>query len=153
MKLVAQQDDRRFWLLQMEWPYETPIPAFGAPFVAVVFACDPKITPEQQANISEQLVERDCRYMLAWGFNAISWDTSVDIAFINTDPDFSPPEDRHVMTTWHDDESIDDVVWFALTNTNFDFHEFHNYLAVVIGRNQAIESEVVASIERQFVIK
>ncbi len=29
--------------------------------------------------------------MLAWGINATSWDDSVDIAFINTDPDFNPP--------------------------------------------------------------
>jgi len=89
--------------------------------------------------------------MLAWGINATSWDSSVDIAFINTDPDFNPPDDRHVMTTWHDNETIDEVVWFALMNTNFDFHEFHDYLALMIGDNPKIESEVLAAIRSTIV--
>jgi len=151
MKLVAQQGDRRFWFMKMEPPYATQVPEFGSAFVAIVVACDPTISPEQQANISAQLVARDCRYMLAWGFNATSWDTSVDIAFINTDPDFNPPDDRHVMTTWHDNETIDDVVWFALMNTNFDFHDFHDYLALMIGNAPDIESELLASIRNQLV--
>ena len=149
MRLIAEQDDRRFWFLQLEPPYDRLIPGFGMPYVSIVVACDPTITQEQQAEISAQLVATDCRHMLAWGINAISWDTSVDIAFINTDPDFNPPNDRHVMTTWHDHETIRDVVWFALMNTNFDSHEFHDYLALMIGTNSEIESELIAAIRSQ----
>ena len=149
MRLIAQQEDRRFWFLRLEPPYKTPVTGFGLPFVAIVVSCDASITLEQQANISAQLVEVDCRYMLAWGSNASSWDDSVDIAFINTDPNFNPPDDRHVMTTWHNDETLDDVVWFALMNTNFDSHEFHDYLALMIGANPDIETESPASIQSQ----
>ena len=151
MKLVAQQGDRRFWFLRLEPPYETSVPSFVSPFVAIVFACDPDITSEQQANISAQLVAKDCRYTLAWGTNASSWHDSVDIAFINTDPDFSPPNDRHVMTTCHNNETIHDVVWFALMNTNFDSHEFHDYLALMIGANPDIEAQLIATIQNQLV--
>jgi len=135
----------------LEPPYKTPVPGFGSPFVAIVVACDSSITPEQQANISAQLVAMDCRYMLAWGTNASSWDDSVDIAFINTDTNFNPPDDRHVMTTWHNDETIHDVVWFALMNTNFGSHDFHDYLALMIGANPDIESQLIATIQNQLV--
>lgn len=87
--------------------------------------------------------------MLAWGANASSWDDSVDIAFMNTDHNFNPPDDRHVMTTWHDNETIHDVVWFALMNTNFDSHDFHDYLALMIGANPDIEAELLATIQSQ----
>ncbi len=149
MRLIAQQGDRRFWFVRMEPPYKTPVPGFGSPFVAIVVACDSSITPEQRANLSAQLVAMDCRYMLAWGTDASSWDDSVDIAFISTDPNFDPPDDRHVMTTWHNDETIEDVVWFALMNTNFDAHDFHDYLALMIGANPDIEAEVLATIRSQ----
>lgn len=149
MKLISQQGDRRFWLLRLEPPYETRLPRFGAPFVAIFVACDSSLTPEQQANLSAQLVAMDCRYMLAWGTNASSWDDSVDMAFLHTDPNFDPPSDRLVMTTWHDNETIQDVVWFALTNTNFDAHDFHDYLALMIGENPEIEAELVATIQSQ----
>ncbi|MCA9237973.1 MAG: hypothetical protein KDA44_21015 [Planctomycetales bacterium] len=151
MELIAQHEDRRFWFLRLEPPYDTPVPDFGAPFVAVVVACDSSIAPAQQANISAQLVANDCRYMLAWGINATSWDDSVDIAFIETDPDFNPPDDRHVMTTWHDNETIHDVVWFALMNTNFDSHDFQHYLALMIGTDRNIESELITTIQKQLV--
>lgn len=149
MKLVAQQGDRRFWFLRLEPPYETPIPHFTAPFVAVVLACDPTITPKKQADISAELVARDCRYMLAWGRNATSWDDSVDLAIISTDPDFNPSEERHVMTTWHDNETIEDVIGFAIHNTNFDSHDFHDYLALMIGTNSENESELLRAIHNQ----
>lgn len=149
MKLISQQGDRRFWLLRLEPPYEARLQRFVGPFVAIVVACDSSITPEQQANLSAQLVAVDCRYMLAWGANASSWDDSVDMAFIRTDPNFDPPSDRFVMTTWHDNETIQDVVWFALTNTTFDSHDFRDYLALMIGEDPEIEAELVAAIQRQ----
>ena len=151
MKLLAQNAERRVWYLRLEPPYETRIPGVRSPFVTIVFACDPEINADEQANISAQLVSRDCRYVLAWGINASSWDDSVDWAFISTDPNFDPPRERHVMTTWHDNETIDDVVSFALMNTNFDSHEFHDYLALMIGNSPEIESEVFASLRRQLV--
>lgn len=149
MRLLAQQQDKRFWYLRLEPPYDTPIPSFGRPFVAIVVACDPNITVEQQAHISTQLVERDCRYMLAWGINASTWDDSVDMAYLNTDPNFSPPDDRHVMTTWHDNESLDTVVWFALANTNFDSHHFCDFMVVMIGANPKTETKLLRAIQNQ----
>jgi hypothetical protein len=151
MKLISQQGDRRFWFMRLDLPYTSSIPRFESPFVAIVVACDPTISPEKQADISTQLVANDCRYMLAWGHNASSWDDSVDMAFLQTDPDLNPPDDRHVMTTWHDHETLDDVIWFALANARFDSHEFREYLAVMIGTNHEIEAELVASIKRQLV--
>lgn len=82
------------------------------------------------------------------GHNASSWDDSVDSAFIDTDTDFDPPDDRLLMTTWHDGEAISDVVSFALMNTNFDTHHFHDYLALMIGHNE-IEAELLATIQNQ----
>jgi len=149
MKLVSQQGDRRFWFLRLEPPYDTPIPHFASAFVTVLLACDPTITPNKQAEISAELVQRDCRYVLAWGHNATSWDDSVDMAFISTDADFNPPSDRHVMTTWHDNDTIADVIWFAIHNTNFNSHDFRDYLALMIGTNPDIESDVLQAIHDQ----
>ncbi len=87
--------------------------------------------------------------MLAWGADASSWGDSLDMAFISTDPNFDPPDDRHVMTTWHNNETIQNVVWFALKNTNLDARVFHDYLALMIGANPDIEAELLATIKSQ----
>ncbi|CAD77598.1 MAG TPA: hypothetical protein DDX19_01970 [Rhodopirellula baltica] len=151
MRLIAQQGDRRFWFLRLKPPYDTAIPDFGTPFVAIVLACDPTIAPDIQAAISAELVAKDCRYVLAWGVDSSSWDDSVDWAFIATDPEFNPPNDRMVMTTCHDNETIDDVICFALRSTNFGLHKSHDYLALMIGNSSEIESDVLSAIRSKLI--
>lgn len=85
--------------------------------------------------------------MLAWGIDAKNWDDSVDHAFIASDPNFTPPNERHLMTTWHDNESIYELIWFACNYTNFDTHEFRDYMMIMVGENPAIESELITAIQ------
>ena len=47
------------------------------------------------------------------------------------DPDVDA-QAAHVMTTWHEDESADDVAFFFVFNTNFD-HDFERYLVLHVG--------------------
>lgn len=50
---------------------------------------------------------------MAWGMRCSDWDDSIDWA--NTEK-FNPndiPLDQFVVTTWHEDESLEDVLSFA----------------------------------------
>ena len=83
-----------------------------APFRAVVIIeCD--ASSQQRDQISTWLVNSGCRYMMAWGNDCSSWDDAVDFANLEQF-DFSDiPQDQFVMTTWHENESIEQVLWFA----------------------------------------
>jgi len=85
--------------------------------------------------------------MLAWGIDATDWDSSVDMAFIASDPDFNPPDERFIRTTWHDNQSIAEVLWFACNCTNFDAHDFHDYVMIMVGENPDVESELMTAIQ------
>jgi hypothetical protein len=50
--------------------------------------------------------------MMAWGIDATTWDTSVDIANIDAYPE-GIPDEHFVLTTWHDDEPLSEVFWFS----------------------------------------
>lgn len=50
---------------------------------------------------------------MAWGKNCSSWDDSVDEASIDLFFPAESPDDKFVMTTWHERESLEDVFWFA----------------------------------------
>ncbi len=52
--------------------------------------------------------------MMAWGRNCHEWDTSVDEANLAAFDFGEIPEDAFVMTTWHEDEPIEDVFWFSI---------------------------------------
>jgi len=42
------------------------------------------------------------------------------------------------MTPWHSDESVADITFFFLHNSNFNLHEFTNFLLLFIGENDQL---------------
>jgi hypothetical protein len=56
--------------------------------------------------------------MMAWGENCSSWDDSVDIANLERFDYGEIPESQFVMTTWHQDEPLQEVLWFTKNNSN-----------------------------------
>jgi hypothetical protein len=82
------------------------------PFRAIVVVED-AVQPEWQSVASKWLVDSGCVYMLAWGQGCSSWDTSVDLANLQAFGYGQIPEDRFVMTTWHEHEPLSEVFWFA----------------------------------------
>lgn len=84
----------------------------AAAFKAVVLI-DPDVTPEWQGQICDWLVHSGCRYMMAWGKDCSAWDSSVDEASLAKFDYSEIPEDDFVMTTWHDNEQLEDAFWFS----------------------------------------
>jgi hypothetical protein len=90
-------------------PSEIAVP----PPFRVVIVADAEGTAEWQMQISEWLAQSGCLYMMAWGINCSSWDDSVDIANIKAFEHGEIPEDSFIMTTWHEDEPMQEAFWFA----------------------------------------
>lgn len=85
------------------------------PFRAVVIIEQP-VSQDWQLQISDWLVRSGCLYMMAWGQDCSSWDDSVDLANLKIFDFGDIPDDRFVMTTWHADEPLSEVMWFAKNN-------------------------------------
>ncbi len=82
------------------------------PFRSIVIV-EETVEQEWQEWISDWLVGSGCLYMMAWGKDCSSWDDSVDHSNLKEWDYKDIPEDKFVMTTWHDDESLEDVFWFS----------------------------------------
>jgi hypothetical protein len=54
----------------------------------------------------------------------------------------------HVMTTWHEGESPDDVAFFFVMNTNFDDYDFKDFLIVHSGGSGSDFDRVNAAVRR-----
>ena len=69
------------------------------------------VNSEWRQTVSEWLVDQGCLYMMAHGDECSLWDDSVDIANLEAfDWNFDDiPEDKHVTTTWHENESLEEV--------------------------------------------
>ena len=82
------------------------------PFRAVVII-DQSVASEWQEEVSSWLVRSGCLYMMAWGKGCSSWDDSVDLANLKDFNFEEIPDEKFVMTTWHNNEPLEEVFWFS----------------------------------------
>jgi hypothetical protein len=105
------------------------------PFKAILVIED-DVSQIWQWDVSRWLVVSGCRYMMAWGPECGSWDDSVDEANLEAFNYDVIPQDHSVMTTWHEDEELSEVFWFAKHRAHHPAHELKNTVIVHISREE-----------------
>ena len=112
---------------------ESPLPEIShlKPFRAVVIV-EEEVTEEWQVQVSEWLVKSGCLYMMAWGKECSSWDDSVDMANLKVSGVEDIQEEEFVMTTWHENEPLNEVFWFSKHNAEHPEVEIRNTLILHI---------------------
>lgn len=107
------------------------------PFKAIVVV-EESVTPEWQAKVSAWLISSGCLYMMAWGRECSSWDDSVDMANIEAFNCEDIPEISAVMTTWHENESLSEVFWFAKHSAEHPVLPLHNLVIVHVSAAESL---------------
>lgn len=102
------------------------------PYRAVI-VLEASYSDQWQDDVSRWLVDSGCLYMMAWGPNCSSWDDSVDLAQIRKFLPGEAPDDEFVMTTWHNDETLENVFWFAQFCAHQGDVELENTLVIHVG--------------------
>ena len=117
-----------------------PLPQLNdfSPFKAVL-VIEADVKPEWQAKVSRWLADAGCRYMMAWGIACSSWDDSVDLANMEQFDCSAIPEEEFIVTTWHDDELLDEVLWFARMGAQHPTLDLQNVLVLHVGTNDREE--------------
>ena len=70
---------------------------------------DPDITNDQMNRLSDAIVSTPVKWVAAWGAKCSLWDDAIDLAVLAAFPD-GIPDDRHIMTTWHEDDELSDIL-------------------------------------------
>ncbi len=118
-------------------PFDTSGLHVDAPYACLVYATEP-VTGEEMAEISEWLISSGCKYAVCGGTDCSQWHDAIDMADIEKDPSFA----HTIMTSWHAEETVEDIVWFWLNLTNYDDFVFENYIALIIGQPGDLERRI-----------
>ena len=94
-------------------PGEAPLLFDIAPPFKALILIERDVTPDLRMEVSRALVAAGCRYTLAWGRACSLWDDAVDLADRERFGGAEIPDDRFVMTTWHEGATLADVMWSA----------------------------------------
>jgi len=94
---------------------------------------DAEYSDDWQMAVSRWLVDSGCLYMMAWGPKCTTWDDSVDYAQILKHLPGEAPVNEWVMTTWHDEETLEDVFWQMRFSAMDELGRIEHSLIVHIG--------------------
>ena len=108
-----------------------PVLPFGEPFRAVV-AAEVAVSVTWMSAVSEWLVRSGCLYAMAWGPQGTNWDNAIDEANLEEHNFGEIPEGKFVMTTWHDNEPLEEVFWFCKNNAYHSIVALHRTLLLHI---------------------
>ena len=141
MEHLAKGPDYDVWLDSLDRPFKFHSPFSGDDFVVMLVVNDITITEGERAELSTNIVRQGCRYAVCTGHGCSTWNDVIDMAFLETDPNFNPPDDRFVMTTWHDDEPLEEVVTYFWLNTAFDDFTPKNFVVLLLGQDTVSEAK------------
>jgi hypothetical protein len=79
-----------------------------SPFRMIVLI-EEDVSKEWRILVSTWIVKSGCLYMLAWAKECSIWDDLVEWANMQEFNFDGIQEDKFVMTTWHENDPIDDV--------------------------------------------
>jgi len=150
MLQITKTDKHDLWISQRERPFLFSTPFGGEDFVLLLVVADPTITDDERDAVSTEIVRQGCRYAVCTGHQCSRWDDSIDFAFLATSPDFSPPDEKFVMTTWHESEPLDEVAHYFRWNTTFDQYIPEHYLVLILGGDADTARQIRSAVENSF---
>ena len=91
---------------------EPPVRDGDTPFRAIIVADQP-VDADWRILVASWLIRSGCLYAIAWGTDCEAWHDDVDEALLVAFDFKEIPDDRHIMTTWHNDKPLSEAFWFA----------------------------------------
>jgi hypothetical protein len=148
MNLIFVQAGRRFFRQAIVRADDFGNPFDGRPYPCLVWTHGAPLPPDERWELAQRLVTSQCRYAVCGGTECEAIHDDVDSAYIGPflEDGAEDLQRPHVMTTWHAGEPHDEVAFFFVLNTNFDEHDFREYLVVHVGGlprdHEALEAAV-----------
>jgi len=84
------------------------------PFVAFVALDTRYLTGERLGELAKDLLEAGCVYMCSWGPDASRIHDMFDWLAVEAELAGRPYVEDVLMTSWHEQDSLDDALWFAV---------------------------------------
>ncbi|MHB9027086.1 MAG: DUF7684 family protein [Armatimonadota bacterium] len=147
MELIARIGEKEIWQETLQRPYALQPPFPGQEFICILFINDSSLTAEEQNLLSEQIIAAGCRNAVCAGIDCESFHDAIDWTVLEAN-NYECTDDTFVMTTWHEDEPISEVIWYGLNSA--DIHQrFVYYLILMIGPSPEVEEEIRQSVQAE----
>lgn len=98
-------------------------------FVLLLAADYSTLTEKEIFAAAQLLITKGLKYILCWGIDCEKAHDTFDLGNILWEEENAT--ENHVMSTWHNDESFEEVLWFCLYNASPD-DKFWSKTSIVV---------------------
>jgi hypothetical protein len=120
------------------------LPHRGNYFTMLLAWDAPEIEQDKLINLLQPLVDRGLAYFCAWGNKCSEMHDAVDLCAAKREQAFGPA-DYLLMTTWHDDEPLEEALWFfemcAIPSEDHVLADLERFAVAVGNSDWAVEME------------
>ncbi|MGO9094754.1 MAG: hypothetical protein ACLQGV_05975 [Bryobacteraceae bacterium] len=135
MEQIASGRGRRVWIEEIRTAAEFSTPRVRESYVCVLWDNESGFDSTQRTELATALLNSGCQYAVCAGTACEAWHDEIDAVYLSQHSDQPQDDGSFVMTTWHTDESEEDVMFFAFHCTNLAEHDFTNFLVLLVGQN------------------
>jgi len=128
-------------------PYNFKSPFKGEEFALLLYIADRKIPNDERNDLSGQIVDQSCRYAVCAGIECGLWHDCIDESFVMKSI-IEEKEEDFIMTTWHDKESIEDIVHFFVYCTEIGNSTPKNFCVAILGHQKGLMEKIKTEIEK-----
>lgn len=79
----------------------------------IITITEQDVSAEWRGKVTDWLVAKGCLYSIPWGVQCSEWDDGFDGSFLKANNYVVEDDDKFVMTTWHENETLEETLWFA----------------------------------------
>lgn len=85
------------------------------PYIVVIAIYNNNVSNDWRNLCSDWIVQSEqCYWAMAWGHECSIWDDALDYSYLEfCNYDLPEDDDYNFMTTWHEDQTLEDVIEFA----------------------------------------
>jgi len=118
MELIVSKDNKEVWFWEIENSYKFDVSFHSEPFVCAIIS-NAEVPVQTMKDIAKHLIATGCRYGVCFGQKCEVWEEALDHAYLETDPNYSPPAETLVLTTSHKNDSFEEFMYVAFHLTRF----------------------------------
>jgi hypothetical protein len=133
MHLLTELDERRYFAASFDGGQFPELPK--APFACLVWDHGPTVAADTvREAVARAVLSAGCRYVVCGGASPDAWELTFDMAYVERNLEGELPL---VVTTSHEDESVDEVAFYFVRCVAVDDLDLSNFVVLHVGATTA----------------
>jgi hypothetical protein len=147
MQPFLRHAGREYFAITLERPKAFTLPFDHMPYPILIWDNRGGWSEDERSSFLQAVLDTDSRYAVCGGNGCERWHDDLDQVFIMRYLDDETARDRHfLMTTWHTDQSPEEVAFYFAHNTVHEHHDFKRFLVVYVGADVSVERRLEAGL-------